>query len=207
MRKNNFVVGEYYHIYNRGVDKRNVFEDQNDLSRFWNSMDYFNQLSPIGSIYEFTRIKDKKSKDVKRPLVEFVAYCINPNHYHFLLTPLEDLGIEKFMQRLGNGYTKYFNTRYKRNGSLFQGRLKSKLVDSNEYLLHLSVYINKNEFGHPMSKLSRSSLGEYENKYKGICNTEIITGQFKQVDEYKKFTDESFEDILIRKEMIKELEW
>src|SRR3989344_2746654 len=210
MRKTKFVVGEYYHVYNRGTEKRNIFVDKKDSLRFWESLFDFNQTEPIGSIYEFSF--KKKSGEVnkkRRPLVQFVAYCLNPNHFHFLITPLQEKGIEKFIQRLGNGYTKYFNNRHKRSGVLFQGKFKSKHIDSNEYLLHLSAYINGNDkLGHRMSKLSKSSLPEFLGKFSGekLCNTDIILGQFRNIKEYKDFVVESLEDIKLRKEMIKELE-
>ena len=144
-----------------------------------------------------------------KPLVEFAAYCLNPNHYHFLITPLQEKGVEKFMQRLGNGYTKYFNNRYKRDGVLFQGKFKSKHIDSNEYLLHLSVYINENaQLGHRMSKLSISSLAEFLDKVyrKKLCNTDIILEQFRNIEEYRDFVVTTLKDIELRKEMLKELE-
>ncbi len=201
------MVGEYYHVYNRGTDKRDIFADTNDVHRFMDSIMNFNQIEPISSMYEFSFIKKQKNFKYQKPIVKFVAYCLNPNHYHFLLSPLVDEGIEKFMQRLGNGYTKYFNNKYKRSGVLFQGKFKSKLVDSNEYLLHLSVYINKNtQLGHRMSKLSKSSMDEYERGSGGICDKDIVTEQFKSRKEYLNYTKDVFKDILARKEMQKELE-
>lgn len=204
------MTGEYYHIYNRGTDKRNIFIDQKDLVRFWENLFDFNQTEPIGSVYEFSFKKKSGKVDKKRkPLVQFVAYCINPNHFHFLVTPLQEKGIEKFMQRLGNGYTKYFNNRHKRSGVLFQGKFKSKHVNSNEYLLHLSAYINANDqLGHPMSKLSKSSLKEFSGQdlKEKLCDTDIVLGQFKDKREYKDFVVESLKDIKLRKEMQKELE-
>lgn len=207
MRKSNFVVGEYYHVYNRGTDKRDIFSSPNDILRFMDSILNFNQSEPIGSMYEFSFVKKQKNFKYQKPIVKFVAYCLNPNHFHFLISPLIDGGIEKFMQRIGNGYTKYFNNKYKRSGVLFQGKFKSKLVDSNEYLLHLSVYINKNtQLGHRMSKLSKSSMEEYEKDIKGICDKEIILDQFKTKKEYLNYAEDVLKDILIRKDMQKELE-
>lgn len=209
MRKTNFVVGEYYHVYNRGTEKRNIFTDERDFHRFWNSLLDFNQTETIGSIYEYSFVKKNSGPRKKKPLVKFIAYCINPNHFHFLITPLQERGLEKFMQRLGNGYTKYFNCRHKRTGVLFQGKFKSKHIASNEYLLHLSVYINaNNQLGHPMSKLSKSSLPEFltENGAEKLCDTSIILEQFKNKKEYKKFVKSSLEDIILRKEASKELE-
>jgi len=202
-------MGEYYHIYNRGTDKRNIFMDTNDLFRFWESLFDFNQTEPIGSIYEFSFKKKSGEVNKIKPLVQFIAYCLNPNHFHFLITPFQEKGIEKFMQRLGNGYTKYFNNRHKRDGVLFQGKFRSKHIGSNEYLLHLSAYINGNDkLGHRMSELSKSSLPEFLEQVSGkkLCNTEIVLGQFNNKKEYENFVIESLKDIKLRKEMIKELE-
>ncbi len=204
-----FVVGEYYHVYNRGTDKRNIFVDERDLHRFWESLFDFNQTDPIGSVYELSFEKKSGKVSKRKPLVQFIAYCINPNHFHFLVTPLKERGIERFMQRLGNGYTKYFNNRHKRSGVLFQGKFKSRYVDSNEYLLHLSAYINANDkLGHRMSKLSKSGMKEFSGEILGkkLCNTEIILDQFENKKDYKDFVSSSFEDIVLRKEMLKELE-
>ncbi|MDO8572373.1 MAG: transposase [bacterium] len=213
-RKTPFVIGEFYHIYNRGVDKRNIFSDEQDVDRFMQSMDVFNVLEPIGSIYEKTfedkRFGSKASKSEK--LVNFIAYCLNPNHYHFILEPLVDRGIEKFMQRLGTGDTKYFNNKYKRSGALFQGKFKSIHINSNEYLLHLSAYVNLNwrvhQLGRSMSKLvkSRSSWGEYTgDERKGFCEKGIILEQFKNKADYKTFAQDSLESILERKADLKEM--
>ena len=212
MRKTPFAKGEYYHVYNRGTDKRNIFIDQLDLNRFWESILNFNQTEPIGSMFEYSF---RKANAKVKPLVQFVSYCINPNHFHFLITPIQDKGIEKFMQKLGNGYTKYFNNKYKRSGVLFQGKFKSKHVGSNEYLLHLSAYINSNDklwkqkqLGHRMSKLCKSSLYDFIGKVNriSICKTDIILGQFRTKKEYQDFVESSLEDIELRKEMLKELE-
>ena len=92
MRKESFANGEFYHIYNRGVDKRDVFMDKNDFERFLQSIKEFNVIDPIGSIYENSFGQDGylKSKARNKPLVNFVAYCLNPNHYHFILEQIEE---------------------------------------------------------------------------------------------------------------------
>ena len=211
-RKIPFVTGEFYHIYNRGVDKRNLFVDKYDFERFLQSMSEFNVLEPIGSIYENSRIKSKsldlskfQSEHKITKLVNFIAYCVNPNHYHFLLEQVVDKGIEKFMQRLGNGYTKYFNNKHERVGSLFQGVFKSININSNEYLLHLSAYVNLNaqvhKFGHEVSKFSKSSFDEYLRKNsENFCNKDIILDQYQDFSEYGKFAVGSLRDILNRRE-------
>lgn len=217
MRKTPFVNGEIYHIYNRGTDKRIVFTNDKEMDRFMQSMEEFNVIEPIGSIYENSILSAKlkkigstvsKTVSKKQPeskLVNFIAYCLNPNHYHFLLEQVAENGIVKFMQRLSNGYTKYFNNKNGRSGVLFQGRFKAIHINSNEYLLHVSAYVNLNDrvhqLGHSMSKLvkSRSSWGEYIGNPKedtGFCKKDIILEQFKNKSEYRNFAEDSFESIL-----------
>ena len=154
MRKITFANGQYYHIYNRGVDKREVFLDEADFHRFIISMILLNDERD-GLMEQWRNIKKENTEmqfsdfrrlNLRKPLVEFVVYCLNPNHYHFALRQLEENGIKKFMQRLGTAYAMYFNKKYKRSGALFQGTFKAIHVDSNDYLLYLSAYINKNHF-------------------------------------------------------------
>ncbi|MDP2668455.1 MAG: transposase [bacterium] len=215
MRKTLFEEGEYYHIYNRGVDKRTIFLDEYDYSRFLQGMDEFNSVEPIGSIYENSFIKQstqlghrvsKLGKNKK--LVNFIAYCINPNHYHFILEQIAEKGIEKFMQRIGMGYAKYFNNKYKRTGTLFQGKFKAIHINSNEYLLHLSAYVNLNNRVHRLGhRVSKSSWEEYIKKKKNnFCKKSIILNQFNNISEYKNLAENSLKDILERKQLHKELE-
>jgi len=176
-------------------------------------MDEFNVLEPIGSIYEKT-FADKRFGGLaskSKELVNFIAYCLNPNHYHFLLEQVADRGIEKFMHKMGTGYTRYFNDKYKRTGALFQGKFKSIHVDSNEYLLHVSAYVNLNDrvhklnqFGGKASKFllgSESSWREYTGEgKKGFCEKGIILEQFKNRVDYKKFAEDSLRDIVERRD-------
>lgn len=205
MRKLEFITEEYYHIFNRGNNKRGIFFDKFDLSRFYLSMQEFNSENPIGSIYENRFNNTKSNQDSK--LVEFICYCLNPNHYHFLVKQTVDDGVIKFMHRLGTGYTKYFNQKYDNSGSLFQGTYKAKHVNSNEYLLHLSAYINLNPEAHQLGSLaSKSSWKEYTDPSSDkLCDTKIILSQFKNISEYKKFAQESLEIINKQKELQKQL--
>ena len=216
MRKTPFVTGEYYHIYNRGVDKRIIFQDEDDLQRFYNGIEEFNAVEPIGSMYENSFVKrlgSEASKSKEDRLVSLVAHCANPNHFHFILKQDSEKGIEKFMQRIGTGYTKYFNNKYERSGSLFQGVFKSIHIDTNEYLLHLSAYVSLNnrvhQLGSEASKLvrSRSSWGEYtDGKNTGICEKNIILEQFDNANEYKEFALSSLETVMQRREELRGVE-
>ncbi len=211
MRKVTFSENEFYHIYNRGVDKRIIFSDETDIGRFFESMSFFNTTDTMGSL----RDKHHPTKNLRSPapetkLVEFTAYCLNPNHYHFILRQVAEKGIEKFMHKLGTGYTNYFNIKNKRTGSLFQGRFKAIHIDSNEYLLHLSAYVNLNNLVHKLENSTlvkiRSSFGEYVGtNTNSICEKDIVLSQFSNKEEYCKFANNALENILERKDELKEI--
>lgn len=207
MRNHVFEIGKYYHIYNRGSDKRDIILDIEDLKRFMQSIVEFNVIEPIQSIFQ-QHLRKKlnfSSRTTKKPLVSIIAYCINKNHFHLILSPLIDNGIEKFMQRIG-GYTRFFNEKHDRSGVLFQGKFKSKTIEDNNYLLNLSAYINfnnRNEKGDFISEFSKSSLEEYtKDEVKGLCNKEIILSNFKGKKEYLKFAEFSWKETLKRKEEV-----
>jgi len=217
-----FANEEFYHIYNRGVDKREIFLDDFDYVRFLKSMREFNVIKPIGSLYE-KNFRDREAAPGVRPpiggrtpkshsssnLVQIIAYCLNPNHYHIILKQNRDGGISEFMKRVGGGYTGYFNKKYKRSGSLFQGRFKAIHIDSNEYLLYLSAYVNKNNFIHQYQNKDDwkySSWLDYVGKRNGnLCKKELILNQFKNKKEYQEFVDKTSLYLKDKKEMEKYL--
>lgn len=204
MRNLEFANGEFYHVFNRGNNKREIFSDKYDLNRFFLSMREFNTDEPIGSIYEQSFKKDNPNTTKQAKIVDFICYCLNPNHFHFALKQLRDDGVVKFMHRLGTGYTKYFNQKYENIGSLFQGTFKAKHIDTNEYLLHLSAYINLNSEAHRLGSLaSKSSWEEYVNSSsnESFCNKEIILSQFKNILEYEKFVKDSIKITKEKKEL------
>ena len=203
MRNLKFEENEFYHIFNRGVDKRIIFTSSKDLDRFIEGMSEFNTSEKIGNI-------DRNHSESKsKKLVEFIAYCLNPNHYHFILRQVCDKGMERFMHKIGMGYAKYFNIRNRRSGSLFQGKFKAVHIETNEQLLHTSVYVNLNNKVHryPQSALYKSSWDEYTGKAGNkLCTKNLILEQFKNILEYKKFAEESLKDIIKKKDLLKELE-
>ena len=156
----------------------------------------------ICSIYLNTLRKKKKiiRNRVSNNLVSFISYCLNPNHYHFILRQESDSGIAKFMHRLGLGYTKYFNEKNNRTGVLFQGKYKAIQVDTNEYLLYLSAYVNLNYKIHKLrNRVSKSSWYEYlqDNKKfrNSFCDKRIILSQFKNQNEYKQYAEKTVREI------------
>jgi putative transposase len=196
MRKTKFTNNEYYHIYNRGVDKRDVFCDKEDYLRFLESIREFNNIEATISLRTRNDLRSRGLITGAKPLqnlVEFICYCLNSNHFHFILKQLIDGGISEFMKRLSGGYTCYFNQKYDRSGSLFQGTFKAVHIDNNEYLLWLSGYVNGNPEIHKISKAGNYKWCSYSD-YLGLrnvnlCKKEIILSQFKNLEEYKKFVD------------------
>lgn len=139
------------HTVNRGVDKRKIFMDGKDYIRFIHDMFEFNDVEPVqvNVNYYF-----QKSLDVRRPkqerqkprklLVDILAFCLMPNHYHLLLSPRVESGVALFMKKLNGGYAKYFNERYERSGALFQGRYKRVIIKNEAHFIHLPYYIHFN---------------------------------------------------------------
>lgn len=139
-----------YHVLNRGVDKRTIFMDEKDYYRFIHDLYEFNDTAPVNNITYFF---NKNSKVIARPyvgrqqrklLVEILAFCLMPNHYHLLLKPNFNDGVTRFMKKVNMGYARYFNEKYERSGALFQGRFKSVPVTDEGYLIHLPYYIHFN---------------------------------------------------------------
>ncbi len=141
IRKVNFVEEEYYHIYNRGNSKQKIFNDNEDYF-------HFVKLLYISNRIENFVIRDlsKNVFNVQRTkiLVGIGAYCLMPNHFHLILTQTEDGGISKFMQKLSTAYSMYYNKKYKRTGSLFEGKFKSIHVSDDIYMKYLFSYIHLN---------------------------------------------------------------
>jgi len=169
MRKQPLVTGEYYHLYNRGVDKRDIFESKEDMDRFIESMNEFNQINTVGSLRNQKKHQTapKALSGSKELLVAFVVYCINPNHFHFVLKQLVDGGVSKFMQKLQAGYTNYFNAKHTRTGALFQGTFKSQIIQNENYFNKIIGYVSKNYQVHSIPKHKSNfvfaSDYEYEN--------------------------------------------
>lgn len=169
IRKVNFVKGEYYHIYNRGNSKQEIFHDKNDYL-------YFIKLLYLSNTFRSIAVRDISKNpflfERDSEIVSLGAYCLMPNHFHILITEIEDGGISKFMQKLSTGYVMYYNKKYKRTGSLFEGKFKSQHAGDDRYLKYLFSYIHLNpikliqkdwkEKGIKNKKQAIEYLGEYQ---------------------------------------------
>jgi putative transposase len=196
-RKLKFEKDQYYHIYNRGTDKRDVFMDKGDLYYFFDSLVISNKTSRIGDSYNSKNARkgEKKSAVQESNLVSIVTYCLLPNHFHLILKEETDGGISKFMQKVGNSYTKYFNKKHERSGSLFQGRFKSSLLAFEDSLNKTSNYVNlnyKHHFIDPKNSLVKTSLFEFLGTELGekICDkneVDMIVKNSGGIDKFKSY--------------------
>ena len=169
-RKNTFAVGEFFHLYNRGNSKQVIFHDVSDYLRFQQLLFVANGTNSI----DFRRIKKDDVFDFERgeQLVSIGAYCLMPNHFHLLVSPLSDDGLSRFIQKVSTGYSMYVNKKYDRTGSLFEGKFKSQHANSDEYLKYLFSYIHLNPI-----KLIQSDWKE-----KGIAD---VSSAIKYLESYK----------------------
>ncbi|MFA5925721.1 MAG: transposase [Parcubacteria group bacterium] len=213
MRKIQFANGEYYHIFNRGVDKRKIFLEERDYQRFLFSLNLLNDDEDglLLKWRDYMKCKEKSSKPFlklgfrnRKFLVDIIVYCLNPNHYHLLVKQRIEKGVERFMHKLGTSYTKYFNEKYKRSGVLFQGKFKAVHIKNNAKLLYLSAYINQNSQIHGIAKSDKypwSSYSQYSaNKKFCLCRTHVIVSQFRNAKEYKEFCKENLKEMIERKQ-------
>lgn len=206
MTNPSFVNGSYYHIYNRGVEKRKIFLDRWDYLRFLETLDFYRKSPTPMKLSDFRRgvVKLKKAEKQKE-IIKILSYCLMPNHFHLLVHQLQDGGISKFISQLSNSFTKYFNTKHKRVGPLFQGTFKAKIIENDEYLLQVSKYIHRNPFllsksGFPPSRWEGkvypySSYGYYLSRQQHpFCDCSFILAYFSRVNpklNYQSFVEES----------------
>ena len=140
-----FAIGEWYHCFNRGVDKRVTFETERDYERFLQVLYLCNSVKPI---HRSDLIDASTERVLKTPrsesLVEIGAFCLMPNHFHLLLKEVRPGGITTFMRKVGTAYTMYFNIKKERTGNLFMRPFRSKHVNDDLYFQHSINYIHCN---------------------------------------------------------------
>ncbi|MBI5470259.1 transposase [Candidatus Kaiserbacteria bacterium] len=159
-RKIEFSDGEYYHLYNRGTEKRPIFRHNKDRDRFLASLYVANSDNPIHiSNHDALSLQKLLALTRGAPLVELSAYCLMPNHFHLIVREICEGGISKFMQKLITGYTMYFNLINERTGSLFQGRFKAEHIDNDRYLKYLIAYVHLNPVSIIEPKWKENGIG------------------------------------------------
>ncbi len=204
-----YVEESFYHIYNRGVEKRNIFLDDQDYHVI---LQYLKDaLSPPPdpkTLLKNVSFKGSTFKGIPRQVknfstdIDLVAYCLMPNHFHFLIKQHRKDAIKQFMQSLATRYSMYFNKKYSRVGTLFQGIYKAILVSQEPYLLHLTRYIHRNPLKNTKNlHTAYSSYGEFLGirKTKWIKPAEVLsylTSEktnlliLKKTNSYKSFVED-----------------
>ena len=217
-----YIANGYYHIYNRGVEKRIIFLDQQDYSVFLSYLKEY--LLPKNEKKLHERLSDPqispKEKDKVLKLlrmnnfageITLLAYCLMPNHFHFFVKQKEAESIDRFVQSLATRYTAYFNRKYKRVGSLYQGVYKAVLIVSEQHFLHLSRYIHKQALasqGETLRERQPCSYLEYLGRRKSAwIHPEEILSYFDQANpslSYENFVKQSNDGELLQKLALEE---
>lgn len=207
--KRNFSNGLFYHVYNCGVERRNIFANDKDYRRFLELISYYlyDQLIPFTSFQNIDSEKRSVLPDWEKRRLTILAYCLMPNHFHFLVRQEKEFGIMKFVSDLANSYTKYFNLKYQRLGHLFQGRFKAKIIESEESLIQVARYIHLNPAVstkvHWCDKLERYPYSSYRNFVDKKSSAIIVTkevSKYIDLSDHKKFVEakkESFDNAFI----------
>jgi len=188
-----YEAGSCYHIYNRGVNKQSIFEDNKDFKVFLSYLEFY--LNPQSNFDEndlrglSSQVKVSPSKVLKNYFGEITlfAYCLMPNHFHLMVKQNSDHGIDRFMRSLSTKYVRYFNSRYQRIGPLFQGPYKAVKIENEYQFVYLSKYIHRNpldlfaceESPRRLEDYKYSSYGNYLRQFsQSWVNTDEILGLF-----------------------------
>lgn len=206
--------GEYYHVFGRGAHRQSVFREKSDWQRFLFAVLHLQSPHPFGHIGRLSWSLSDIGFRVPLATIEQViatrfaelsAFCLMGNHFHLLVKEHGEGGIASYMQRVLDGYTKYFNTKYGGTGHLFQGRYKSVHVKDGRQLLYLSAYIHRNPreikgWAGREAEYPWSSLQDYvtANRWGGLLATDIIASQFAATarSNYADFVHSSTSKIL-----------
>lgn len=201
MRKIPFIKNGYYHVYNRGVDKRTVFQRFGHYARFVNTI---RSILKTGSATQRLIYNQGLALSTN---VHILAYCLMPNHYHFLFKQTGDFGISEFMHKLDTSYTMYFNRNNNRTGRLFEQTFKAKIIDTDEALLHVSRYIHLNPvlahlIDHPIEWRWSSYQEYFKPDISPICNHTHILDHFQSSDRYRAFVEDTDARTLLLRETL-----
>lgn len=194
-----YVAGGYYHVYNRGVEKRNIFLDDQDYRVFLHLLKYYlspldkQTEHPLANLQGFILVRPRPLANLETE-VDLLAFCLMPNHFHLLIKQITSDGMSKLLRRILTTYSMYFNRRYERVGHLFQGIYKAVLVNKDEYLLHLSRYIHLNPIEltgfNPVSYLYSSYAYFLRKKWAKWLKPDFILSYFdSSKEQYKDFIE------------------
>jgi len=194
------IENGHYHVYNRGVEKRLIFQDREDYTKFLYLLKIY--LSPPEELMkELPLLRIYIVQNNLNSDIELLSFCLMPNHFHFLLRQKNKGAMTKLMRRIATAYSIYFNKRHERIGPLFQSRFKASLIEGDEYLLHLSRYIHLNPLGRGASldEFEWSSYLYYlDKRHADWLNVKNISEYFnnsKKNFSYKNFVEDYLEPL------------
>lgn len=197
------VTGEIYHVFNRSVAGFPIFQTKTDYQRLLELINFYRYKNPAIRFSHFKKLPfDQRAIfqnnliTLYSPQVEILAYCVMPNHFHFLLKQVEENGISRFIRILQNSYAKYFNTKNDRNGGLFQAMFKCLRIEDDEQLLHVARYIHLNPatayLVHKIEDLQNypwDSFGEYvKTEVHPFLDKSFLLSFFQSTTDFKSFT-------------------
>lgn len=182
-----YLENTFYHVYNRGVEKREIFLDEQDYRVFIDRLRKY--LDP-----DYTTGPGERYGKYMRNEVELIAYCLMPNHFHLLVRQVTPTAMEELMRRVMTAYSMYFNLKYARVGSLFQGRYKAVPVVTDEYLMHLSRYIHLNPCKSSSNADPQSSLRFYLHSSPAWVNPAPVLELFSNKADYAQFMNDNSKD-------------
>lgn len=190
-------TGNFYHIFNKSIANYKIFRGKANFYRFIQILDYYNDINPkIGLSQYLKSQRNTPEVDLLQPkensVLKLTTFCLMPDHYHLQLKVLNDRFIYKFLNLIGMAYTRYFNTKFRRKGPLWQSSYKAVRVISSEQMLHLSRYIHLNPTSGGLVENPEdwefSSYRNYINNPK-ILNEIITEVSIKDPRIYKKFVE------------------
>jgi len=199
-RKIVFRNEQIYHVFNRGVERRTVFTNRKELERAKQLIKFYRHKDiPIRFSQVMNQPEEIKNKILEKlyrtnQQVDIISYCLMPNHFHFILKQNTENGVARFISNFTNAYTKYFNTKHKRIGPLFQGIFKALIVETDEQLIHLSRYIHLNPVSSSIIKEDQLTIYPYSSLMEylllsndEISKTDVVLSMFKTSEKYRDF--------------------
>ncbi len=168
-----YIKNNYYHIFNRGIDRKSIFLEEENYLHFISLMKKYEQKYNISVI----------------------AYCLVPNHYHLLVYQTSDIPVSRFIQSMNNAFVQGMNSQLKRKGTLFEGAAKSRLIENEEYLLQVCRYIHLNPLKHKLvQNLSDWKFSNYQNCINGwngyLADSGFIEDLFQSKNNYREFVED-----------------
>lgn len=201
-RRTPIVTGEIYHTFNRSIARQPIFLNIRNYGRALELINFYSYVQPRLRFSHYNRLPLKEKADFLgdlkkngRKQIQIFAFCLMPNHAHFLIRQIEKNGISKFMSNFQNSYAKYLNTKTDRTGALFQSMFKAVRIESDEQFIHTCRYIHLNPLTSyvikDMDDLENypwSSYSEYFRENSDLIDTSLISGFFPSKKEFKTFT-------------------